>query len=68
MLFLKVSQNSQENTCARVSFLLKLQALGLQLCLKRDSGTGEISKDSFFYKTPPVAASGESKERILKEP
>ena len=25
-MFLKVSQNSQENTCARVSFLIKLQA------------------------------------------
>ena len=29
--FLEISQNSQENTCARVSFLLKLQASGLQL-------------------------------------
>ena len=26
MVFLKTSQNSQENTCARVSFLIKLQA------------------------------------------
>ena len=26
-MFLKISQNSQENTCARASFLLKLQAL-----------------------------------------
>ena len=25
-LFLEISQNSQENTCARVSFLTKLQA------------------------------------------
>ena len=25
-LFLKISQNSQENTCTRVSFLIKLQA------------------------------------------
>ena len=25
-LFLKISQNSQENTCARVSFVIKLQA------------------------------------------
>ena len=32
-LFLEISQNSQENTRARVSFLikLKLQAFGLQL-------------------------------------
>ena len=25
-MFLKISQNSQENTCARVSFMIKLQA------------------------------------------
>ena len=29
-VFLTVSQNSQENTCARVSFLIKLQPSGLQ--------------------------------------
>ena len=27
-VFLEISQNLQENTCARVSFLIKLQALG----------------------------------------
>ena len=27
-VFLKVSQNSQKNTCARVSFLIKLQTSG----------------------------------------
>ena len=30
-VFLKILQNSQKNTCARVSFLMKLQAWGLQL-------------------------------------
>ena len=30
-VFLEISQNSQENTCTRVSFLIKLQAWGLQL-------------------------------------
>ena len=30
-VFLEISQNLQENTCARVSFLIKLQAWGLQL-------------------------------------
>ena len=30
-VFFEISQNSQENTCATVSFLLKLQAWGLQL-------------------------------------
>ena len=28
-VLLGISQNLQENTCARVSFLIKLQALGL---------------------------------------
>ena len=28
-VFLEISQNSQENTCARFSFLIKLQASGL---------------------------------------
>ena len=28
-VFLEISQNSQENTCVRVSFLIKLQAWGL---------------------------------------
>ena len=30
-VFLEVSQNSQENICVRASFLIKLQAYGLQL-------------------------------------
>ena len=39
-VFLEILQNSQENTCARVSFLIKLQPYALQLNQKRDSGTG----------------------------
>ena len=39
-VFLEISQNKQENTCARVSFLIKFQALGLHRYQKRDSGTG----------------------------
>ena len=44
-MFLEFSQNSQENTCARVSFLIKLQVSGVPeslfyfFYLKRDSGT-----------------------------
>ena len=34
-VFLKISQNSQENTCARVSFLIKLQAPSATLLKKR---------------------------------
>ena len=30
-VFLKISQNSQEDICARASFLIKLQAWALQL-------------------------------------
>ena len=30
-VFFEISQSSQQNTFARVSFLIKLQALGLQL-------------------------------------
>ena len=30
-VFLKISQNPQENTCVRVSFLIKLYASGLQV-------------------------------------
>ena len=39
-LLLEISQNSLENTCARVSLLIKLQDSGLQLYWKRESGTG----------------------------
>ena len=38
--FLEISQNSQENTRARASLLIKLQARGLQFYLKKDSGAG----------------------------
>ena len=48
-VFLKISQNSQENTCARVSFLIKLQAFSCEFC--------KIFKSNLFYRTPPVAAS-----------
>ena len=34
-VFLEVSQNSQENFCARVSFLIKLQAAPATLLKKR---------------------------------
>ena len=30
-VFFEISHNPQENTCASVSFLIKLQASGLQL-------------------------------------
>ena len=39
-VFLKISQNLQENTFVGVSFLIKLHSSGLKLYLKRDSNTG----------------------------
>ena len=50
--FLEISQNSQENICARVSFLIKLQACNF---IKKETlaqvfscGFYEISKNTFF--------------------
>ena len=43
-LFLKNSQNPQENTCAGISILITLQVLGLQLYQKR-----EFNKDVFVW-------------------
>ena len=45
--FLEILQNSQENTCARVSFFNKIGGLRPATLLKRDFGTGV-----FFYRTP----------------
>ena len=54
-VFLEISQNSQKNTCARVSFLIKAcnfteketlaQVFSCEFC--------EISKNTFCYRTPP---------------
>ena len=60
-VFLEIYQNSQESTCASDSFLIKLQACNF---IKKESLVqafscefGEISKKTFFYRTPLVAAS-----------
>ena len=61
-VFLEISQNSQENTCARVSILIKLQAKACNfikietLALVFSCEFCEISKNTFSYRTPPVAA------------
>ena len=53
-VFLNILQNSQKNTCTRVSFWIKLQASGLQLYQTSDSDTGvfmwvlQYSKNTFF--------------------
>ena len=51
------------NTCARVSFLIKLQASACNF-IKKETLTQvfscefcKVSKNAFSYRTPPVAAS-----------
>ena len=62
-LFLEILRNSEENTCARDSFLLKLQALSLQLYYKESMAEVfsckfcKISKNIFFYRRPLLAGS-----------
>ena len=62
-MFLEISQNSQESTCARVSFLIKLQVEACNLIKKETLAQvfscefWEISKNTFFHRTPLVAAS-----------
>ena len=62
-VFFEILQNSQGNTCVRVSFLIKLQVETCKIYLKKDSGTGvscefcKISGNTFSYRTPPVAPS-----------
>ena len=61
-VFLEISKNSQENTGARASFLIKSQACSF---IKKDalaqvflsSEFYEIFKNTFSYRIPPVAAS-----------
>ena len=68
-VFLEILHNSQENTCARVSFLIKLpQACNL---IKKESLSTlffcefcEISKNTFSHRTLLVAAS-ESKIHVF---
>ena len=65
-VFLEISQNSQESTCARVAFLIKLQA-GTCKFIKKEALAQvsscefcEISKNTFFYRTHLVAAFDQS--------
>ena len=62
-VFLEIPQNSQENTCVIVSFVMKLQAEACNF-IKKETLTPvfscefyEISKSTFSYRTTPVAAS-----------
>ena len=57
-VFLEISQNSQENSCVRVSFLINLQASPSNFIKKETLAQVfscefcEISKNNFFYRTP----------------
>ena len=59
-VLLEISQNAQENICARISFLIKLRERPTTL-LKIDSGTGVFlwilwdSKNTFLHRTFLVA-------------
>ena len=62
-MFLKISQNSQENNCAKVSFLIKLQASACNF-IKKETVTQVFScefcenfKNKLFFRTILVAAS-----------
>ena len=63
MVFLEISEISEENTCARVSFLIKLQAYTFNFIKKETLAQVlsceicKISKNTFPYRTSPVAAS-----------
>ena len=64
-VFLEISKNSHENACAaRVSFFNKVAGLWPATLLKKrlwkrcSCELREISKNAFFYRTPPLAASG----------
>ena len=71
-VLLEILQNSQENTCARVSFLVKLQAEACNFIKKEtlvqmcSSKFCKISKYTFSYRTLPVAASVISVVRLIK--
>ena len=62
-MFLEISQNLQENTCARDYVLIKLQVEAYNFIKKETVAQVfsrefcEISKNTFFHRTPPVSAS-----------
>ena len=62
-VFCEMLQNSQENTYDTVSFLIKFQVSACNFIKKETLAQVlscefcKISRKTFFYKTPPVAAS-----------
>ena len=73
MVFLKISQNSEENTCAWVSFLKKLQAEACT-CIKKENlaqvfscESCEISKSTLFTEHLLATASVDLELKILSD-
>ena len=68
-MLLQMSQNSQENACARVSFFIKLQAFVKKRLWHRYFSCEfcKIPKNTFSNRTPPVAASGLSFLKVYKK-
>ena len=71
-MVLEISQNSQENTCARVSLLIKLQASACNF-IKKETLTQvfscefyEISKNAFFTEHLWATASINTLEASVK--
>ena len=60
-VFLEILQNSQENTYARVSFLIKLQTWKKALAQVFSCEFCQISKNTFYYKTSVVLAFEQSR-------
>ena len=55
-------KKQKKNTCTRVSFLIKLQARGLQLYLERDSGTGTHFSGTHFLQNTSGRLQSKNKE------
>ena len=71
-LFLKILQNLQENTCARLSCLFFFSCLKACNFMKKQTLAQlfsceycKIFQSSIFYRAPPVAASAFSRQEIL---
>ena len=67
-VFLKIFQNSQENPCVRVSFLLKLQLKKRIQHKYFPVNNCENFKNIFFYRVTLVTASDKIRTKSLKSP
>ena len=61
-VFIKISKNWQENTCVTVSFLNKVAGWGTGVSCE----FCKISKNTFSYRAPPVAACDDLKPKHIR--